>query len=91
VLTSQLRNATGLAEREYVNDTGYEACYLKTLSVAKGKASVVDGWVDECEASREYTGRRNPKYWEINLSYCQKSYMNLPWIDPGPQWCVSTA
>jgi hypothetical protein len=41
-----------VAERESV-DTGYEACYLKTLSVAKGKASVVDGWVNECEGSIE--------------------------------------
>ena len=73
-----------MAERECVDDTGYEPCYLKTLSVAKGKGSVVDGWVNECEASREYTDRRNPKYWEMNLSHCQKSYMNLPGIDSGP-------
>ena len=42
-----------MAERECVNGTGYEACYLKTLSVAKGKALVVDGWVNECERSIE--------------------------------------
>jgi hypothetical protein len=42
-----------MAERESVNDTGYEACYLKTLSVAKDKASVGNGWVNECEGSIE--------------------------------------
>jgi len=42
-----------MAERVCVNDTGHEACYLKTVSVAKGKASVVDGWVNECEGSIE--------------------------------------
>ena len=35
VLTSQLRGATGTAERECVIETGYEPLYLKTLSAAK--------------------------------------------------------
>lgn len=42
LLTSQLRIATGMAERECVNDTGYEACYLdyQLLSVKRRR------WMD---------------------------------------------